>query len=157
MERVAIFPGSFDPYTKGHVAIVDEALRLFDRVVVAIGENINKRGMLTTDERKRLIDDLYSAEPRVECMIYGGLTGDFARSISASAIIRGVRNSADFEYEQQIASINRRIFPGLATVVLMTPYALADVSSSAVRELHAFSHSVEAFMPEGIELEKYIK
>ena len=79
MERTAIFPGSFDPFTRGHAALVDEALNLFDRVIIGIGNNTSKQGLLTVENRKRLIDDYYAGDARVEAMIYGGMTGDFAQ------------------------------------------------------------------------------
>ena len=88
MERIAIFPGSFDPFTRGHAAVVEEALNLFDRIVIGIGNNTAKQGLLTVANRKRLIDDVYAAQPRVEARIYTGLTGEFAESLGACAIIR---------------------------------------------------------------------
>ena len=119
--KTAIFPGSFDPFTRGHEAVVKEALGLFDRVVVAIGDNCRKQALLALDDRKRLIDDLYAADERVECVAYDTLTGELARLKGATAIVRGVRNTVDFEYERTMAQINRRIFPDIATVVLFTP------------------------------------
>ena len=90
MERTAIFPGSFDPFTRGHAALVEEALNLFDRVVIGIGNNTAKQGLLTVGNRKRLIDDIYARNPRVEARVYTGLTGEFAEQMGACAIIRGV-------------------------------------------------------------------
>ena len=89
MERTAIFPGSFDPFTRGHAALVEEALNLFDRVVIGIGNNSSKQGLLTVENRKRLIDDVFRNEERVEARIYTGLTGEFAEAVGACAIIRG--------------------------------------------------------------------
>ena len=99
MERTAIFPGSFDPFTRGHAALVDEALNLFDRVIIGIGNNTSKQGLLTVENRKRLIDDIYRGDERVEACIYTGLTGEFAEAAGACAIIRGVRNTTDFEHD----------------------------------------------------------
>ena len=113
MERSAIFPGSFDPFTRGHAALVDEALNLFDRVVIGIGNNTSKQGLLTVVNRKRLIDDLYAGNARVEARIYTGLTGEFAEEMGACAIIRGVRNTTDFEYERTMESTNHRIYPDI--------------------------------------------
>ena len=92
MERIAIFPGSFDPFTRGHEALVEQALRLFDRVIIGIGNNPEKHGLLPIENRRKLIADLYAREPRIEARIYAGLTGDFARETGACAILRGVRN-----------------------------------------------------------------
>ena len=154
--RTAIFPGSFDPFTKGHEAIVEQALRLFDRVVIAIGENIGKRSLLSLEARKQLIADLYAGNERVECISYSTLTGDVAREVGASALVRGVRNSIDFEYERTLAQTNSRLFPEIETVLLLTPPTLSDVSSSTVRELLAFGRDVEWLLPEGVNLKEYM-
>lgn len=151
--KIALFPGSFDPFTRGHEAIVRQALTLFDKVVVAIGENIGKNSLLTPQERKSLIEKLYSNDERVEVVTYSTLTGDLARKVGASAIIRGVRNTIDFEYERTLAQTNKRLFPEIETILLLTPADLADVSSSAVRELLAFGHDVSEMLPEGIDLQ----
>ncbi len=156
MERTAIFPGSFDPFTRGHAALVEEALKLFDRIVIGIGNNASKQGLLRVENRKRLIDDLYTGEPRVETRIYTGLTGDFAKAEGACAMIRGVRNSIDFEFERTMQAANRRLFPALTTVVLCTPGDVAHISSSTVRELLAFGHSAQEFLPAGTDITKYL-
>ena len=151
--KTAIFPGSFDPFTRGHEAIVRQALTLFDKVVVAIGENVGKNSLLSTEERIKLIEQLYADNERVEAIAYSTLTGDAARAVGASAIIRGVRNTIDFEYERTLAQTNKRLFPEIETILLLTPADLADVSSSAVRELLAFGHDVSDMLPEGIDLQ----
>lgn len=156
MQRIAIFPGSFDPFTRGHAALVDDALRLFDRVVIGIGSNSAKRGLLSVESRKRLIDDLYASDPRVEARIYTGLTGELAEVTGATALIRGVRNTADFEYERTMQAANRRIYPSLTTVLLFTPASVADISSSTVREVMSFGRPVGEFLPEGIDINKYL-
>lgn len=156
MERIALFPGSFDPFTRGHAALVAEALHLFDRVIVGIGNNLAKEGLLSVGNRKRLIDDLYAGEPRVEAAVYTGLTGEFAEQCGACAVIRGVRNTTDFEYERTMEAANHRLFPAITTVMLFTPAEVADIASSTVREVHAFGRSVEEFMPEGVDIEKYL-
>lgn len=154
---VAIFPGSFDPFTRGHAALVEKALQLFDRIVVGIGNNVAKKELLPAEIRKRLIEDLYADQPRLEVRIYSGLTGDFARETGATAVIRGVRNTLDFEYERTMDAANRRLFPELTTVLLFTPAQVADIASSTVRELLAFGRPVGEFMPEGIDIEKYLE
>ena len=157
MERVAIFPGSFDPFTRGHEAVVEEALRLFDRVVIAIGHNPAKRGMLDVESRKRLIERVYEGESRVEVSVYTTLTGDEARRVGATTMIRSVRNAADFDYERTMDHANRAIFPELRTVVVIAPAEVEHISSSLVRELHAFGHDTRALLPEGIRLEDYLE
>lgn len=156
MPRVAIFPGSFDPFTRGHEAIVDEALRIFDRVIIAIGHNPAKRGLLTVESRKALIERVYATEPRVEVSIYSTLTGIEAERLGASTIIRSVRNTLDFEYERTMDRANREVFPNLRTIMLFAPKDVEHISSSLVRELNAFGHPTESLLPEGIKLEEYI-
>lgn len=155
--KTALFPGSFDPFTRGHEAIVSEALRLFDRVVIAIGENIGKRSLLSLEARQRLINDLYHDDERVECITYRTLTVDVAREVGAVAMVRGVRNAIDFEYERTMAQTNARLQPELQTVLLLTPPELYDVSSSTVRELLAFGRDVKEMMPKGVRIEDYIE
>ena len=157
MERIVLFPGSFDPFTRGHAALVEEALNLFDRVVVGIGNNVTKTGLLPVEARKRLVDDLYAREPRVEAQIYTGLTGELAERIGTCAILRGVRNPTDFEYERTLEATNHRLCPSITTVMLFTPASVADISSSTVREVLSFGRSVEEFLPEGIDIENYLK
>ena len=154
--KTAIFPGSFDPFTRGHEAIVEKALHLFDKVIIGIGSNVAKKGLLSVENRKRLIDDIYARNPRVEARVYTGLTGEFAEQMGACAIIRGVRNTTDFEYERTMESTNHRIYPDITTVMLFTPSPVADISSSTVREVLSFGRSVEEFMPEGIDINKYL-
>lgn len=156
MERIAIFPGSFDPFTRGHEALVQEALHLFDRVLIGIGNNSAKEGLLSVENRKRLIDDVFKGETRVCARIYTGLTGDFAQQVGACAIIRGVRNTTDFEYERTMEATNHRIYPEITTVMLFTPAPVADISSSTVREVLAYGRSVDEFLPEGIRIENYL-
>ena len=136
--------------------MVEEALRLFDRVVIGVGDNISKRGLLTIENRVALIEDIYAAEPRVEVRTYRSLTGDFALECGAQAIVRGVRSTTDFEYEQNMATVNRHIFPSLSTVILSTPVELSHISSSVVRELLAFGRDVKEFLPQNVDINKYL-
>lgn len=157
MKRIALFPGSFDPFTLGHASLVETALRLFDEVVIAVGENVSKSHLLSVEQRLRLISDIYAEEPRVKVASFGVLTGEFAHEVGATILVRGIRNTTDFNFERSIEATNRRLFPDLTTVLLVTPDEYAHISSSVVRELHSFGHKLDGFLPEGINLDKYIK
>ena len=156
-KKTVVFPGSFDPFTRGHAAVVDEALRIFDRVVIGIGDNIAKNGLLPVERRMELIRDIYADDPRVEVDIYTSLTGEFARKQNARAIVRGVRTGYDIEYEQNMAAINKRLYPDITTVILCTPAELSHISSSVVRELLSFGRNVDNFIPAGVNIDKYLK
>ena len=154
--KTALFPGSFDPFTVGHQALVSEGLRFFDRVIVAVGENPDKRGLLTTENRKRLIEDLYREEPRVEVVSYSGLTGNYCREHEIKFILRGMRNTVDFDFERNMMQINQRLYPEITTVLLFTPSEYVAVSSSVIREILSFGGDVAQFMPEGVKIENYL-
>ena len=155
-ENIVIFPGSFDPFTRGHAAVVEEALRLFDKVVIGVGDNISKRGLLPVEKRVALIEELYAANPRVEVKTYRSLTGDFALECGAKVIVRGVRTGTDFEYEQNMAAVNRHLYPSLSTIILSTPAELSHISSSVVRELLSFGREVGDFLPEGVDISRFL-
>jgi len=157
MAKVALFAGSFDPFTRGHEAVVEEALRLFDEVVVAVGENVSKHSLLSVEERCRLIEEVYKDNSRVRVASYSTLTGDFAREVGATALVRGVRNTVDFEFERTIEITNRQLFPELTTVLLPTPVEYMHISSSMVRELLAFGRDVTDYLPQNIKIDNYIK
>lgn len=156
MEKIGLFPGSFDPFTRGHEAVVAKALRIFDKVVIAIGYNTTKRGFLSIEARKALIDRLYKENPRVEVTTYTSLTADEAKRVGATAMIRSLRNSIDFEYERSLERANRHLHPEIGTIILLPPAEVEHISSSLVRELHTFGHSTKELLPEGIELEEYL-
>ena len=156
-EKTVLFPGSVDPFTRGHQALVDQALRLFGRVVIGIGDNRSKQGLLSVGARRRLIETLYRNEPRVSVAVYEGLTGDFARRIGAAALVRGIRNGVDLAFEQTLGATNRRLYPELETVLLLPPPEVADISSSTVRELYGFGAPAGALLPEGVRLEEYVE
>ena len=144
--RTAIFPGSFDPFTIGHDALVRRALDIVDELYIAIGINTGKRTMFTLEERMGRIAALYKDEPRIHVVSYEGLTTDFAQSIGAEFIIRGVRNTIDFEYERNIADINRML-TGIDTILLVSDLKYATISSSMVRESAHFGKDISAYLP----------
>lgn len=155
--RTALFPGSFDPFTVGHQALVSEGLRFFDKVIVAVGENPDKRGLMTTANRKRLIEELYKDEPRVEVTSYSGLTGNYCREHEIKFILRGMRNTVDFDFERNMMQINQRLYPEITTVLLFTPSEYVAVSSSVIREILSFGGDVAQFMPEGVNIQDYLE
>ena len=156
MKRIALFAGSFDPFTRGHEVVVEEALQLFDEVVIGVGENVSKRSLLSVEQRCRLIEDLYRDNDAVKVASYSTLTGDFAREVGATVLVRGVRNTIDFEFERSIEATNRQLFPDLTTVLLPTPADYMHISSSMVRELLAFGRDVSDYMPQGVNIEEYL-
>ena len=134
--RIAVFPGSFDPLTKGHEEIIRKALPLFDKIYVAIGENAQKKGCFPLEKRLQWIRQAFAGESRVEVFVYEGLTVDFCQKVNARYIVRGLRNALDFQYEKDIAEANRHLAPEVETVFLLSSPELAHVSSSLVRELY---------------------
>ena len=143
--KTAIFPGSFDPFTIGHAAIVERGLSLFDRIVIGVGKNESKRSLYTAEERVRAISELYADNPQVKVVGYDDLTIDLARREGAQFILRGIRSVKDFEYERDIANINERL-AGIETVLLITDPQHASIASSVVRELIAFGKDVTEFL-----------
>lgn len=142
----ALFAGTFDPYTIGHHRIVQRALAMSDKIVVAIGRNIDKRTMFTVDERIEAIKKLYTNEPRVEVTTYEGLTTDYAQSIGATHLLRGVRSVKDFEYERDLADLNLRI-GGVDTLLLISEPEYAAISSSVARELMSYGKDISKLLP----------
>ncbi len=147
----AIFPGTFDPFTIGHYSVVKRALTFVDEVVIGIGVNDKKHTYFPTDKREEMIRHLYRNEPRVSVKAYDCLTIDFALQEQANLIIRGIRTVKDFEYEETIADINRKL-AGIETILLFTEPELTSISSTAVRELLQYGKDVSMFIPEGMEI-----
>ena len=144
--RTGLLPGTFDPFTIGHDALVRRALNIVDELFIAIGINTEKRTMLSLEERMERIATLYKDEPRIHVVSYEGLTTDFAQSIGAKFIIRGVRNAIDFEYERNIADVNRML-TGIDTLLLISEPQYAAISSSMVRELAHFGKDIRSYLP----------
>lgn len=142
----ALFAGSFDPFTIGHKSIVDRALPMFDRIVIGIGINSAKSGWLPVEERLQRIRQIYAGNPKVEVITFNGLTVDAARSCGAQFLLRGVRSTIDFEYERNLADINRNL-SGVESVLIYALPELAAISSSMVRELASFGVDVTPYLP----------
>ena len=147
----AIFPGTFDPFTAGHASVVKRALTFIDEIVIGIGVNENKNTHFPVAKRLAMIDHYYKDNPRVTVRSYDSLTIDFARQVEANLIIRGIRTVKDFEYEETIADINRKL-AGIETILLFTEPELTCVSSTIVRELLQFQKDVSQFLPEGMDI-----
>ena len=146
-KRIAIFPGSFNPFTRGHQRIVERGLKLFDTIIIAIGRNSEKQAEQSEEERALQIAELYSKNHRVSVQTYETLTVDFAKQVGADFILRGVRTMKDFDYELQMADVNR-LLTGIETVVLFAETDKVNISSSLVRELQAFGKDITDFLPE---------
>ena len=144
--NIALFVGSFDPFTIGHQAIVSRALPLFDRLVIGVGVNERKQTMFSSEERVDTLRQLYANEPRVSVVAYTDLTVELARREGATFIVKGVRSMKDFEYEREQADINRRL-TGIDTLLFFADPELASISSSMVRELMHFGRDVTPFLP----------
>ena len=144
-----VFPGSFDPFTRGHESIVSRALKVFDHVVIAVGVNENKKEWIPAQERVRALRELYWTNNRVSVECYSGLTTDFACQQHASAILRGIRSIKDMEYEKEMADVNARL-TGMETVFLLAEPAQEFLSSSMVRELVHFGKDIRKFLPDGL-------
>ncbi|MBR5700088.1 MAG: pantetheine-phosphate adenylyltransferase [Bacteroidales bacterium] len=150
--RRALFPGSFDPFTAGHLNILRRALTMFDEVVVAVGINQDKRGFFSMEKRLDIIRKATEGLQGVSVVQYDTLTIDICRSLGIHHIVRGVRNMIDFETERSIADANRRLAPDIETVIIPTAQEFAHISSSAVRDILKHHGDYSAFIPEGIEL-----
>lgn len=150
MERIAVFPGSFDPVTVGHELLIRRALPLFDRIIVGVGENGEKKAWFSVAERLTLLRKLFVSETKVEVASYTGLTADFCRERGARYVLRGVRNAADFEYEKTIALVNKRLYPELESVFLCAEADVSFVQSSVVRDLLKHGKSVAGMLPDAV-------
>ncbi|OOG77175.1 pantetheine-phosphate adenylyltransferase [Algoriphagus sp. A40] len=148
MKKTAIFPGSFDPYTMGHHDIVLRSLNLFDEVIIGIGYNSTKKNRyFDIDLMVSKIEEVYQGESRVKVMVYNELTSTFAKNTKANFLIRGLRNTTDFEYENTISQMNRYLNDELETVFLITSPQYAAISSTVIREVHRYGGNVSEFLP----------
>ena len=147
---LAVYPGTFDPITNGHVDILRRSLKIFDRVVVALAENVRKKPLFSTAERRAFITDALDREPRVEVDAFQGLLAEYCRRRGATVVIRGLRALADFEYEFQLAHMNRRLAPDVETMFLMTGEDSFYVSSSLVKEVALMGGDVSRMVPPNV-------
>ena len=147
----AIFPGTFDPFTIGHYSIVERGLALFDEIIIGIGVNHLKKTLFDESKRLDIIRQAFAGEPRVKVMIYNSLTIDFAKSVDAQFILRGLRTVADFESERTIGDTNR-ILSGVETVILFTESAYSHISSTVARDLMSYGKDISTFLPPNVKL-----
>lgn len=152
MERRAIFPGSFDPITKGHESVVIRSLDLFDKIIIAIGINDNKNQFFPIDLRMEWIKQVFSEYPSVSVVKYEGLTVDLCKKHKANYILRGLRTSADFEFERSIGQVNHSLDPGIETVFLLTCAEHTAISSSIVREVYRHGGDISQFIPDKLDI-----
>ncbi len=156
MEKVAIFPGSFDPITVGHESIVYRSLSLFDKVIVAIGFNTNKKAFFSIDKRVAMIRQVFASEPRVEVISYDGLTVDLCNKLGVKYIVRGLRTSADFEFERAIAQVNRLMYPDIESVFMLTAPQHTPVNSTIIRDILLHNGDPGQFIPSSINIKDYL-
>lgn len=152
MKLKALFPGSFDPFTAGHLNILTRALGMFDEVTVAIGINQDKKGFFSNEQKTEIIEQAIRGLENVDVIEYDGLTVDICRQLGVRHIVRGVRNMLDFENERAIADANRRIAPEIETIIIPTAQEFAHISSSAVRDILRHHGDTSLFLPEGVIL-----
>jgi pantetheine-phosphate adenylyltransferase len=145
--KKAIFPGSFDPFTKGHTNIVERSVTLFDEVIIGIGNNPQKKRYFPIEYMVEKIQSVFEDEPKVKVLVYEGLTADFARKLNAKYLIRGLRNTTDFEYENGICQANKYLWKDLETIFLITNPAYASISSTIIREIHRYNGDVTELLP----------
>ncbi len=156
MEKIALFPGSFDPITKGHESIILRALSLFDKVIIAIGINEQKKHFFPLDERRKWIAKVFEDYPQIEVITYEGLTVDVCKKMSAGFILRGLRTSADFEFERSIGQVNKMMLPGVETVFLLTTPEYTALNSNIVRDIIRHGGDATPFIPDGLDISPYL-
>ncbi|MBS3915853.1 MAG: pantetheine-phosphate adenylyltransferase [Bacteroidetes bacterium] len=151
--KIAVFAGTFDPITLGHVDIINRSLPLFDKIIVAIGVNTKKQTLFELEDRENWIREIFKKEPKVEVASYSDLTVAFCKERSARYILRGLRNGSDFDYEAHIAQLNRELDAGIETIFCITSPELAYISSTIVRDLIIYGGNFKPFVPEAVNVD----
>jgi pantetheine-phosphate adenylyltransferase len=155
MKKTAVFPGSFDPFTVGHESIVRRALSIFDEIIIAVGENAEKKNFFSLDTRMEIIRKTFSNVPAVKVSSYSGLTVDFCKSVNAGFLLRGLRTSADFEFERAIGQVNKKMASGIETVFLLTAPEHSFINSTIVRDVLKNGGDASGFVPSAINIKDY--
>ena len=156
MEKIAIFPGSFDPFTIGHESIVKRSLSLFDKIIVAVGVNSGKKPLISIDSRIAMINEVFKDELMVSCDYFEGLTVDFCKKVNAKYMLRGIRTASDFEYERAISQINKKMLKDVESVFLLTSPEHTPINSTIIRDIIRNGGDASQFLPEGIDIKKYV-
>ena len=152
MTKIVVFPGSFSPFTIGHQSVIDRALPLFDKIIIAIGINSEKNQYFSIEERMEWIKDVYENNSRIEVKFYEGLTVDFCKKEKANFILRGLRDSRDFKFEKNIAQMNNDLNNEIETIFLITPPEISHISSSVIRDIIKNGGDVSKFIPKEINI-----
>ena len=152
MKKIAIYPGSFDPITNGHLDLIKRASKLFDEVIIAITQNANKSSFLSIDQRVDAVNKSITALNNTRVLSFDSLLVDFAREHNAQIIIRGLRAVSDFEYEFQLSGMNKRLNPGIETLFMTPSEEFANISSSLVREIYMLGGDISAFVPDSVKI-----
>lgn len=155
MNKIAVFPGSFDPFTIGHESIVLRALPMFDKIIIMIGYNTNKQSFFKLSKRLQWIQRVFAGEPKIVVREHEGLTVDFCRKVGASYILRGLRTSSDFEYERAIAQMNKKLYPAIETVFLLTMPEHTPINSSIVRDIILHGGDASMFLPKALDMDEF--
>ncbi|MFO8235412.1 MAG: pantetheine-phosphate adenylyltransferase [Bacteroidales bacterium] len=150
--KKAVFPGSFDPLTIGHESIIKRAVPLFDEIIIAIGHNVTKEGFFSLEDRKRWISNVFKDEPKIKIDHFEGLTINYCKKIRANYLLRGLRTSADFEYERAIAQVNKAMYEGIETVFFLTMPEHTPVNSTIVRDIIRHGGDASKFIPKGMDI-----
>ena len=151
MQRICLFPGTFDPITKGHVDIIERAVSLFDKLIIGVGINTSKQPMFTVEQRCGWISEIFKNDPRIEVAGYTGLTIHYCKQVNANYILRGIRYISDFEYEKAIADMNRMLAPQIETVFLTCSPEYSTISSTLVRDVIRNGGNVNLFVPKEVK------
>ena len=152
MNKIAVFPGSFSPFSLGHKAVVDSALPLFDKIIIAVGNNPEKNQYFSIEERLKWINDVYKNIPNISVEQYEGLTVDFCKTVNANFIVRGLRDSHDFKFEKNIAQMNKKLNTEIETIFIITPPDLSHISSTILRDIIKNGGDISTFIPKEISI-----
>jgi pantetheine-phosphate adenylyltransferase len=156
MEKIAVFPGSFDPFTVGHENIVLRGLGIFDKIIIAIGIHSTKQPLLKIESRVEIVNQIFSTNDRVNADSFEGLTVDYCRKVKATHMLRGIRTSADFEYERAIAQINKKMLPTVESIFLLTTPEHTPINSTIIRDIIRNGGDASLFLPGGMDIKRYL-